>query len=256
MNLGNLQRVLMTTVILTVLVLPAGISWAATTGQLSGHVLDEEGVPMPGVSVAASSPSQIGGIQRAETGLKGWFQYPRLSPGYYIVRIELDGFLTQELTEVQVRLDHMTELRVILSLATFGDEVEVVVSTPVVDPEQVSTGQTFTAEYLQEAGLGMENRYYLGMLNQTAGVDQSSRYGIKVMGSTSYDNNFQIDGMDATDPYDQLPGFGSLSFEAVEEVTFHTAGFEAEYGRATGGVVSSSSEMRPAGSSPAATSWG
>ena len=210
---------------------------AGTTGQLSGRVVDGEEVALPGVSVSASSPSQIGGVQVTQTDLNGWFQYPRLSPGYYNVRTQLDGFLTQELNEVQVRLDHMTELRVTLPQATFGDEVEVVVSTPVVDPEQVSTGQTFTAEYLQEAALGMENRYYLGMLSQTAGVNQPVLRGIQVLGSTFYDNNFLIDGMDTTDPYSQIPSFGSLSFEAVEEVAFHTAGFEAEYGRATGGVV-------------------
>jgi len=209
---------------------------AGTTGQLCGRVVDSEGVVLPGVSVSASSPSQIGGVQLAQTDLSGWFQYPRLSPGYYTVRTQLDGFLTQELTEVQVRLDHMTELRVTLPLATFGDEVDVVVSTPVVDPEQVSTGQTFTAEYLQEAALGMENRNYLGMLGQTAGVNQKY-IRIQVMGSTSFDNNFLIDGMDTTDAYNGIPSFGSLSLEAVEEVAFHTAGFEAEYGRATGGVV-------------------
>jgi hypothetical protein len=210
---------------------------AGTTGQLCGRVVDEEGSPLPGVSVSAGSPSQIGGVQLAETDVGGRFQYPRLAPGYYTVRISLDDFVTQELTEVQVRLDHMTELQVTLPPARFGDEIVVTETTPVVDPAQVSTGQTFTSEYLQEAAIGMVNRHYIGVLPQTAGVESDWRLGVSVLGSTDLDNTYLVDGSDTTDPYDKLVGLGTLSFEAIDEIAFHTAGFEAEYGRATGGVV-------------------
>jgi len=213
-----------------------GLAHAGTTGQLSGRVVDEEGIPLPGVTVSISSPIQIGGVLTTQTDIDGWFQYPRLSPGYFTVLLELEGFLAQELTEVQVRLDHMTEVRVTLVMGMFGDEVTVTETTPVVDPQQVSTGQTFTAEYLQEATLGMENRYYLGMLGQSPGVEANDAW-VRVMGSTRYDNNYLVDGMDITDPRYLVSGFESISFEAIDEVAFHTAGFEAEYGRATGGVV-------------------
>jgi len=160
-----------------------------------------------------------------------------LAPGYYTVRLELDGFVTQELTEVQVRLDHRTELQVTLPLGRFGDEVVVIETTPVLDPAQVSTGQTFTSDYLQEAAIGMEHRHYLGVLPQTAGVEGGGRFGVRVLGSTLLDNTYLVDGSDTTDPYDKMIGLGTLSFEAIDEIAFHTAGFEAQYGRATGGVV-------------------
>ena len=215
----------------------AATAQAGTTGQLSGFVVDEEGSPLPGVSVSASSPTQIGGVLSTQTDTEGWFQYPRLSPGIFTVRLELEGFLTQDLTEVQVRLDRMTRVHVTMPLATFPDEIIVTETTPVVDPTQVSAGQTFTSDYIQEAALGMENRTYLGMLTQAAGVDRSWTYGFRVLGSTPFDNNFLVDGMDTTDSGYQVPSFGSISIEAVDEVVLHTAGFEAEFGRATGGVV-------------------
>ena len=93
---------------------------AATTGQLAGRVVDDGGVPLPGVSVTASSPTQIGGVRSTQTDAQGWFQYPRLNPGYFTVRLELEGFLTQELTEVQVRLDRMT--RLLDSLTNFSEK--------------------------------------------------------------------------------------------------------------------------------------
>ena len=225
-----------------ILVLCAALSlshpgFAGTTGQLAGWIVDEQGDSLPGVSISASSSSQIGGLQPAETDINGWFLYPRLAPGYYTVLIELDGFVTQELTEVQVRLDGRTELRVTLPVASFGEQIVITETTPVVDPEQVSTGQTFTEEYLREATVGMENRHYLGLLPQTAGVEGGGRFGVAVLGSTLLDNTYLIDGSDTTDPYDKMMGFITLSFEAIDEIAFHTAGFGAEYGRATGGVV-------------------
>jgi hypothetical protein len=155
----------------------------------------------------------------------------------YEVRVALEGFITQELTEVQVRLDRRTELQVTLALASFDDEVVVTETTPVVDPTQVSTGQTFTSDYIQEAAIGSENRHYLGFLPQTAGVEGSGRLGISVLGSSVYENTYLVDGSDTNDPHDKLIGLNTLSFEAIDEIAFHTAGFEAQYGRATGGVV-------------------
>ena len=219
--------------------LVSGSAPAATTGQLSGWVVDDQGVPLPGVSVAASSPSQIGGEQLAQTDLQGMFLYPRLAPGIYTVRIQLDGFATQELTELQVRLGRTTEVRVTLPLATFGEEVTVTEQTPVVDPTQVSTGQTFTSEYLQLTSVGAENRYFWDALGQAAGSSHILRAPFpspSVMGSSNFENTYLIDGLDTTDV--MWGGVGTyLNFEAIDEISLQTGGFEAEYGRATGGVV-------------------
>ena len=232
MNPGNRQRVLMTAVILTVLVLSSGSLWAATTGQLSGYVVDNDGAPLPGVSVSASSPTQIGGVHATETDVQGWFQYPRLNPGFFIVRLELDGFLTQELTEVQVRLDRTTQVHVTMPLATFGEGVTVTETTPVIDPQQVSTGQVFSSDYLQDAGVGMGIRSYpWEVIGTAAGTERQH-----VLGSTSQENLYLIDGLDTTHPYWGRAG-SWITLDAVQEITLDSGGFGAEYGRATGGVV-------------------
>ncbi len=120
--------------------LPPGVR-ADTTGQLRGSVSDEQGTPLPGVAVSASSPAQIGGAQLASTDARGEFRYPLLAPGDYVVRLSLDGFVTQELTEVRIRLEHATQLQVTMAEATFEEEIVVAETTPVVDPEQTSAGR-------------------------------------------------------------------------------------------------------------------
>jgi hypothetical protein len=220
---------------------------AATTGQLAGRVVDDGGVPLPGVSVTAGSPTQIGGLQTTQTDAQGWFQYPRLNPGYFTVRLELDGFLTQELTEVQVRLDRMTQVQVTLPLATFADQVVVTETTPVVDPQQVSTGQTFTSDYLAEAAIGFDVRWaYSQVLLQAPGTTSTVPGGesggrryyweISVFGSTGEENVFMVDGLDTSDAF-WGGALTMIPLDSIQEVAFDSGGFEAEYGRATGGVI-------------------
>lgn len=205
---------------------------ARTTGQLSGLVYDSDGEPLPGVLVAAGSPSQIGGEQTAVTDESGHFIYTQLAPGTYRVRLDLDGFAPQELTEVEVRLERLTEVRATLSSVRFGDEVKVIATTPVIDPEQVSTGHTFTADYIAETSSG-----WTQLTTSTPGVSPTNFR--RVLGSTPQDNTYLLDGMNATHAFQRFPALASFSlpFDAVQEVSLQTSGYEAEYGQASGGVV-------------------
>lgn len=205
---------------------------AATTGQLIGVVADDKGMPLPGVAISAVSPTQIGGEKLTDTDLDGRFKYPTLAPGFFTVRLTLDGFVTQELAEVQIRVDRTTELRVSLPQASFGDTVEVLESTPVVDPMQISTGQTFSDLYITETA-GMFGSWE-ALIEQAAGTD-----GDRIMGSTPESNTYLLDSMDATNKWfrSPTPASSSLPVDALQEVSFHSSGFEAEYGQATGGVI-------------------
>ena len=78
------------------------------------------------------------------------------------------------------------------------------------------------------------------MVNQTAGVVGGGRWARvpqpRVFGSTIGENAYFIDGMDATNP---VMGVATavLNFDAIGEIQLQTGGFEAEYGRATGGII-------------------
>ncbi len=224
---------------LLLMLLLASLAGADTAGQLSGVVTDNDGAPLPGAMVSASSPTQIGGDQLTQTDASGWFQYPRLAPGLYMVVITLEGFATQELKEVQVRVDRMTQLRVSLPLARFADTVIVTETTPVLDPEQVFTGQTFTSEYIQETRSNFFGlQYQVPGSSTPSGATDDSNWR-QISGSTPPDNSYYLDGVQATRWDQRLPNMtlAFLPFDAYQEAVSHTAGFEAEYGQATGGVI-------------------
>ena len=214
--------------------LAASLEAQTTTGRLIGTVTDGEAAVLPGVTVTVNSPALIGGHQVRITDERGEFTFIGLAPGEYVVSAALHGFITQERSEVKVNLGGATALTIALPMGTFGGEVEVVAETPVVDPTQVNTEQLFDESYLQNAAIGTLGRDYTSVLTQAAGVAGSDNPN--VFGSTLSENAYYIDGIDTTDPVTATWGT-SFNYDAIAEVQFQTSGFEAEYGRATGGLI-------------------
>jgi hypothetical protein len=118
----------------------------------------------------------------------------------------------------------------------FTGEIEVTADVPVVDTSQVNTGVVWDDGYLQLSAVGSENRDYQSILRQAAGVTGGPGSNPQVFGGTYGENSYLIDGMNTTDP-----SFGTwgttFNLDAVQEMSFQTGGFEAEFGQATGGIV-------------------
>ena len=64
---------------------------ASSTGSISGEVKDAQGGVLPGVTVTATSPAQIGALT-AVTNEAGIYRFPSVPPGEYRLAFELAGF--------------------------------------------------------------------------------------------------------------------------------------------------------------------
>ena len=77
-------------------VLSAGIANAqSTTGTISGHVSDSQGLALPGVTVTVASPN-LQGIRSTVTSEIGDYVVTLLPSGTYTLTFELSGFQKQE----------------------------------------------------------------------------------------------------------------------------------------------------------------
>jgi hypothetical protein len=204
------------------------------SGRLIGRVVDNKEVALPGVTVTIQSEALIGGEQKELTDSNGEFSFIGLPPGMYTVRAEMSSFATQELPDVRVSLGSAAAISIQLPDASFGGEIEVTAESPVVDPTQVNTEQIFDQSYLKGAAIGSTNRSYQNILTQAAGVAGGSNPN--VFGSSLGENAWYIDGIDTTDPV-TATFTANFNFDAIQEIQFQTGGFEAEFGRATGGLV-------------------
>jgi len=203
-------------------------------GQLLVSVVDENDQPLPGVSVTIESPAMMG-TKTLLTNEKGEALFIQLKPGEYTVSCQIEGWQPAKYEKNKVSLDRTTKLIVKMQPSEkFKEEVVVVGQAPVVDPTQTNTGDVFDSTYLQETAIGSGGRSYQSVLAQTGGVAGGANPS--VLGSTLGENNYLIDGLSTTDPVTATFGT-NFNFDAIQEISFQTGGFEAEYGQATGGIV-------------------
>ncbi len=224
------RRVLVSLCVIALLASAAG--FAATTGRLNGTVKDNDGLALPGVTVQISSPNLMG-TQVAITGGEGGFSFSALPIGVYTVEASLVGFKGSA-GEVRVSLDGTASVAFTLVPEQFADEIIVEATVPVVDTAQVNTQQVFDQDFLQNAAVGAGGRSYQNIISQAAGTGGGSNPS--VFGGTSSDNNYLVDGLSTTDPVTQTFGT-NFNYDAIQEVSVQTGGYEAEFGQATGGII-------------------
>ena len=190
---------------------------------------------LAGVAVSISSSSLIGGPRATQTGSDGSFSFTQLAPGYYDIRFELSGFKSQDMKGVEVSVGRAVEVLPKLEDGPFVESITVTSDLPVVDVTRIGISTVFSADYLDHTAIGSQGRTYQLAIGRTPGADGGAG-DPRVFGSTVSENAYYIDGIDTTDPVTQTFG-ANFNFDAIAESSVQTAGFAAEFGRATGGVV-------------------
>jgi hypothetical protein len=66
-----------------------------TTGTISGHVVDNQGLALPGVTVNAESPN-LQGVRSVTTSENGDYVFTLLPPGQYTITFDQSGFQRQQ----------------------------------------------------------------------------------------------------------------------------------------------------------------
>jgi hypothetical protein len=239
-----MRRQLVWALLLVVASLGVASAQETTTGSIAGAVVDTQGAPVPGATVTVTSEQ---GSKSFVTDGQGRFFAPYLTPGVYTVRVELTGFSPVEQKNIQVRLGQRVTLAdLALKVGGLEEVVEVVGAAPVVDVTSTTAGGTLESEQLKHLPVG---RNFTQTLYLVPGVSDSSGVGNanpSIGGASGLENSYVVDGVNITNQGFGGVGvysivFGSLgtgvTTDFIKETQVKTAGFEAEYGQATGGVV-------------------
>jgi hypothetical protein len=210
---------------------------AQTTGGIVGRVTDEAGGVLPGVAVEAKSPA-LQGSRTAVTDGTGSYRLNLLPPGDYTVTFTGQGFASEAKQGVLVGLDKDATLNVNLR-AALTESITVTSAVPVVDTTSAAVGTNLDTRAIETLPTG---RNYSAVVQITPGVssdanaDNSSQSSIAVYGSTGAENVFYIDGVNTTGAEYGFQG-KELNFEFIQAVDVKTGGYEAEFGRSTGGII-------------------
>lgn len=221
-----------------VLLLLATSAFAQTTGGLSGRVTDSTGGSLPGVTVEARSPA-LQGVRTDVTDGEGLYRFPILPPGAYEVRFVLDGFNSESRRDVRVQLGKDSSIDAVLRPATVSESLTVIATAPVLDTTSSSVGTNLDTAAIETLPTG---RNYASIVQVAPGVSSDANASnatqstITVYGSSGAENAFYIDGVNTTQMEYGFQG-KNLNFEFIQEVDVKTGGYEAEFGRSTGGII-------------------
>jgi len=206
----------------------------AGLGTIKGTVSDTDTKqPIPFCKVLLKKDGQIKG--GANTDFDGNFQINSIEAGSYDLEIrnEGEGYKPQSLSGVIVSSDKITFLYD-LNVAKAKDvqdlaEVRVVAyKVPLIDRNGGASGATITREDIARLPV----RSASGVASTVGGVSRDEGSGnLSVRGSRSDGTYFYIDGI-------KVRGSSSIPKSAIEEVTVITGGLPANYGDATGGIIS------------------
>ncbi|MGB0933835.1 MAG: carboxypeptidase regulatory-like domain-containing protein [Lishizhenia sp.] len=222
-------NLLITSVLLTV-----AYSFGQTgLGTIKGSVKDRDTEEMvPFAKVVLIQADQVKG--GAETDFDGKFQINSVAPGTYDVEVRSgDGHSPKRLEDVIISSDKITFLDNIEigkpSDVTMIEEVEVVAyAVPLIDRDGGASGATVTREDIAKLPV----RSASGVAGTVGGVNIDEGSGdISVRGARSDGTYFYIDGI-------KVRGSSSLPKSAIQEVSVITGGLPANYGDATGGIIS------------------
>ncbi|HEV8661002.1 MAG TPA: carboxypeptidase regulatory-like domain-containing protein, partial [Thermoanaerobaculia bacterium] len=202
-----------------------------TTGSLMGTVTSQ-GNPVPGVMVTISSPD-LQGTRSTVSGEAGGYRFAALPPGDYTVMFELEGM--QKINKrVTVTLAQTVRADAELRVAAVGETLTVTAAAPaVVETPEISAN--FDVQTVRELPIGRDIR---SVTLLAPGVSEGAvNNQIVISGAMSFDNLFLVNGVVVNENLRGQPHELFIE-DAIKETTILTGGVSAEYGRFTGGVVS------------------
>ncbi len=202
---------------------------SATTGAITGRVIDAETKkPLVGVTVRATSPSLIE-PQAAFTDEDGRYKITELLPGDYTVEFFGD---TGTVTRTGIHVSPNDVVSVYQALKG-GEQIVVVDRVPQI--KETSTDITIKIDSGFLSKIPLPGNTADAAAGTTAGAHNDG-VGIAFSGSTSLENRFLVDGIDITGL--TFGDVGTPVLNAfVEEIEVITGGYNAEWGRAIGGIV-------------------
>jgi outer membrane receptor for ferrienterochelin and colicin len=205
----------------------------STNGVISGRVVDQTDLPLPGVTVTVEGPN-LQGPRSAVTSANGDYIVPLLPPGSYTVTFELTGFQRKENT-VSLAPAQSLPVNATLGAAGISETVEVV-GTSTLNPLDGAV----IATRIRQADMSnlAVTRDITSIMIMAPGVHPTGPNGnFSVSGAMSFDNLYLVNGVTVNENLRGQAQQNLVIEDAIEETTIATGGVSSEFGRFGGGVI-------------------
>ena len=218
------------------------------TGSLTGTVTDSTGARLPHATIALTN-LKTGVVTSALTTSTGTYVFGALSPATYSLKATSAGFEADFIPEVKINVQQTPTIDIVLTPGAVTEQVTVTTAAPLLQAQTAEVGQTIEEAAVNDLPLNGRDWTSLGQLSAGVTTIQggNASNSLYAVNGTDYNNNdFRLNGVD--DNAAPLIGYqergiygGNAAIipppDAIEEFKIQSGDFDAEFGRATGGVV-------------------
>jgi Carboxypeptidase regulatory-like domain/TonB-dependent Receptor Plug Domain len=212
-----------------------------TTASIFGTVTDNSGAVVVAARIEATN-IRTNEVRTTVTGGEGSYNLPELPVGLYRMRIECQGFKTENRDGIELSLNRNAMVNVQLAVGAVSEQVNVTGDAPLVEATTSEMGNVVDQKRVVDLPLNGRNTLSLVSLVPGAGaLTTSNSQGFStntasINGQRPEDSNWLLDGGDNTSP---LRNYGNNvpNPDAVQEFRVITSNYDAQYGRSVGGVI-------------------
>lgn len=200
------------------------------TGSILVRVNDEQGAPMPGVTVTITSSALVSGSMTGVSDQGGAYRFPSLPPGTYAVKLDLQGFQTVVRENVTVQVGQTTPLDLSMRVASVAETITVTGSSPVIDTTSATVAVNLSEQLLQSTPGGRDIwglvEYKVPSLQITrpdvGGTSGGLQGTYTARGTTSAQNSQYLNGINVGDPSAIGAAGFYYDFDAFEDIQVST----------------------------------
>jgi hypothetical protein len=205
-----------------------------TTGSVAGTVVDSSKAALPGVTVKLEGAAVN---QMVVSDGTGRYVFQQVPPGTYRITSSLQGFTTSVSEHVEVLLGQKVTVDVTLNVGGLAEAVTVESSSVRIDTTQTSIQTNVTAAMIENLPKGQSMTSLFALA--PAARQEPLSGGFQIDGASGSENSFVIDGLETSNFRTGVLNINNnLPTDFVQEMSIRTSSFPAEYGGATGGVIS------------------
>jgi Carboxypeptidase regulatory-like domain len=220
---------------------------AAQTAALVGTVKDAQQGVVPDATVTLTN-LQNGATQSLKSDAEGGYEFARVRPGTYSLKVEHMGFKTYLQTPLALEVEQRARIDASLEVGDTATQVNVEATVSGIQTESTSLGSVVTATKIAE--IPLNGRFFLDLALLQAGTVAPSTNnrtflavpsgigisGINASGTREDSTNYLFDGINVSDMAQNQITF-QPNLDMIQEFKVQTNAFSAEYGRNAGIII-------------------
>ncbi len=241
----SLRKLLIATMTVLLLMLPAGMHAQELQGTLTGTVTDKTGAVVSGATVTVQQNGVNGSSRTIQTNSRGGYTITHIPAGTYTLTVTAPGFQTYTASNVTLYVAQIRSVDAQLQPGSVNQTVTVRQSSVSLDTTTSALAGTISGKQVRELQLNNRNFEQLvtlqtgvvSALPSLVGFGLSNTDQVFVNGARGSANNWTVDGADINDSGSNLTLLNVPSVDSIQEFTLERSTYDAEYGRSGGGQI-------------------